>query len=216
MKLYIYDHCPYCVKARMIFGLKNVDVDIVTLLNDDEEKPKSMIGKKMVPILEKEDGSYMPESMDIISYIDENYGDEKIINSSKNEEIGQWLSESREYVYKLAMPRWIKCELEEFKTQSAIDYFQKKKEGMIGSFEDNLKESDKLIGQANNHLKKLAELLHSEESAEEEISETDIHLFPALRSLTVVEGIEFPEKVFNYLKNMSDKTEIILHFNVAV
>ncbi|EPT9973233.1 glutaredoxin, partial [Escherichia coli] len=24
MKLYIYDHCPYCLKARMIFGLKNI------------------------------------------------------------------------------------------------------------------------------------------------------------------------------------------------
>ena len=22
MKLYSYDHCPYCVKARMIFGLR--------------------------------------------------------------------------------------------------------------------------------------------------------------------------------------------------
>ena len=22
MKLFIYDHCPFCVKARMIFGLK--------------------------------------------------------------------------------------------------------------------------------------------------------------------------------------------------
>ncbi|HCS3144438.1 TPA: glutaredoxin, partial [Shigella flexneri] len=26
MKLYIYDHCPYCLKARMIFGLKNIPV----------------------------------------------------------------------------------------------------------------------------------------------------------------------------------------------
>lgn len=22
MKLYIYEHCPFCVRARMIFGLK--------------------------------------------------------------------------------------------------------------------------------------------------------------------------------------------------
>ncbi|POU69340.1 glutaredoxin, partial [Pantoea sp. PSNIH4] len=27
MKLYIYDHCPFCVKARMIFGLKNLPVE---------------------------------------------------------------------------------------------------------------------------------------------------------------------------------------------
>ena len=24
MKLYVYDHCPFCVRARMIFGLKNL------------------------------------------------------------------------------------------------------------------------------------------------------------------------------------------------
>ena len=27
MKLYIYDHCPFCVRARMIFGLRDVAVD---------------------------------------------------------------------------------------------------------------------------------------------------------------------------------------------
>ncbi|EQC2584863.1 glutathione S-transferase N-terminal domain-containing protein, partial [Shigella sonnei] len=37
MKLYIYDHCPYCLKARMIFGLKNIPVELHVLLNDDAE-----------------------------------------------------------------------------------------------------------------------------------------------------------------------------------
>ena len=36
MKLFIYDHCPFCVKARMIFGLKRQPIRLVTLLNDDE------------------------------------------------------------------------------------------------------------------------------------------------------------------------------------
>ncbi len=53
MKLYIYDHCPFCVKARMIFGLKNLPVERITLLNDDEATPTKMIGKKMAPILQK-------------------------------------------------------------------------------------------------------------------------------------------------------------------
>jgi glutaredoxin 2 len=62
MKLYIYDHCPYCVKARMIFGFKNVKVELVTLLNDDEALPIKMIGQKMVPILATENGDYMAET----------------------------------------------------------------------------------------------------------------------------------------------------------
>ena len=30
MKLYIYDHCPFCMRARMIFGLRNVSVEELT------------------------------------------------------------------------------------------------------------------------------------------------------------------------------------------
>ena len=53
MKLYIYDHCPFCVRARMIFGLRDVEVEEVVLANDDEATPIGMIGSKQVPILQK-------------------------------------------------------------------------------------------------------------------------------------------------------------------
>ena len=69
MKLYIYDHCPFCVRARMIFGLRDVAVEEVVLANDDEATPIGMIGSKQVPILQKEDGSFMGESLDICRYI---------------------------------------------------------------------------------------------------------------------------------------------------
>ncbi|WP_375804111.1 glutaredoxin domain-containing protein [Zymomonas mobilis] len=45
-KLFIYEHCPFCVKARMIFGLKNIDFEKIVLLNDNETDPIRMIGKK--------------------------------------------------------------------------------------------------------------------------------------------------------------------------
>ena len=53
MKLYVYDHCPFCVRARMIFGLKNLPVELVVLANDDEATPIGLVGKKVVPILSK-------------------------------------------------------------------------------------------------------------------------------------------------------------------
>ena len=31
MKLYHYDHCPFCVRARMIIGLRGLDVAQVAL-----------------------------------------------------------------------------------------------------------------------------------------------------------------------------------------
>lgn len=41
MKLYIYDHCPFCVRARMIFGLRGVAVQQIFLQNDDEAPPSA-------------------------------------------------------------------------------------------------------------------------------------------------------------------------------
>ena len=48
MKLYVYDHCPFCVRARMIFGLKNLPVELVVLANDDEATPIGLVGKKVL------------------------------------------------------------------------------------------------------------------------------------------------------------------------
>lgn len=70
MKLYYYDHCPYCVRARMAAGLLGADVEEVVLANDDEATPIGMIGAKQVPILQKEDGSFMGESLDVVRYLD--------------------------------------------------------------------------------------------------------------------------------------------------
>ena len=54
MKLYVYDHCPFCVRARMPLGLKGIEAETVFVPNHDEATPISMIGAKMLPILEVE------------------------------------------------------------------------------------------------------------------------------------------------------------------
>jgi glutaredoxin 2 len=212
MKLYSYDHCPYCVKARMIFGIKGVPFTLVTLLNDDEQTPISMIGQKMLPILEKDDGSYMPESMDIVHYVDGLSGAPAITAPGKQHEaVTQWLAEARGYLYQLTMPRWVKAGLEEFATQGAVDYFTGKKEGMIGSFEEHLENSPYYVAEADTHLKKLEPLLSGEEYVHAALSEDDFHVFAALRSLTIAKGIVMPKKVGAYLAGMAKKSGVPLY-----
>ena len=46
MRLYTYEHCPYCVRARMIFGLKNIPVDVIVLANHHEDTPMQLVGRK--------------------------------------------------------------------------------------------------------------------------------------------------------------------------
>ena len=43
MRLYIYDHCPFCARARMIFGLRDVPLETQTLLFDDAETPTRLV-----------------------------------------------------------------------------------------------------------------------------------------------------------------------------
>jgi hypothetical protein len=33
--LYVYDHCPFCVRVRLAFGLKNIKHEVRFLANDD-------------------------------------------------------------------------------------------------------------------------------------------------------------------------------------
>ncbi len=214
MKLYIYDHCPYCVKARMIFGFKNLSFELITLLNDDVDTPTRMIGAKMVPILEQE-GSYMPESMDIIRHIDAQ-GGAPVLVGEQSSELAAWLAESREYLYQLAMPRWVQAPLEEFATQGARDYFTTKKEGMLGVFDGLMADSEALIAKANAHLKALEPLIASSDAVNGTLSEDDIHLFAALRSLSIVKGMEYPAKIEAYRQAMAKASNIPLHDDLAL
>ena len=219
MKLFHYDHCPYCVKARMLLGFKNINFDLVTLLNDDEQTPVKMIGQKMVPILQKPDGSFLPESLDIISYLDAlpDFG-KPVVSSSKNDKrLKEWFEESRLPTYKLAMPRWVRMGLEEFATPSAVTYFVNKKEKMIGSFKENMDCSNELIEEIQKPLEKLESFIAAKPFFwGETLNLDDFHVFASLRSLSSVRNLIFPEKINEYMISMEKKTKVPLYREKAL
>ena len=200
----------------MIFGLKNQPVEIKPLLNDDEKTPYSMIGLKMVPILEYESKQFMPESIDIINFIDKKHPPRQVQNS-ENSKLLDWISKNNGTCYQLAMPRWVKAPLEEFKTQSARDYFESKKTAYIGSFKDCLKESPALIDKMEEELELLESFFEKQHSFfENQLSLNDFHLFAFLRSLSLVKGLAFPKKVNFYMKEMSKASQVPLHTDIAL
>ena len=236
MKLYIYDHCPYCVKAHMIFGLKNLPVELVYLLNDDEETPIKMIGQKMVPILQKftnnsdklstgklplvgsfkEESCYMSESLDIVKYIDKKFPAQILDYNLQNSNLIIWLREIAEVLYPLTMPRWAKSALLEFANVNSVAYFIKKKEAYIGNFKQHLDNSEKYIEIANKKLKELNDIVASDNSVNNKLSLDDINLFAVLRSLSIVKNLEYPEKIDLYRKNIANRTSIELHDDLAI
>ena len=48
--MYVYDHCPFCVRVRLALGVKNVKHLIHFLANDDIATPTGLVGKKIAPI----------------------------------------------------------------------------------------------------------------------------------------------------------------------
>lgn len=215
MKLYIYDHCPFCVRARMIFGLRNVAVDEVVLLNDDETTPISLIGAKQVPILQKPDGSHMGESLDIVNWVNE-YAEYAPLAEAR-EAVNNWFQQVSQYYNRLVMPRDIQLGLAEFATPEAIAYFVNKKEAQMGKFADFLNDSDELISKINADLVQLNSLIQSDEWFNgKDLSLEDIILFPVLRNLTMVRGVVFPEPLFHYIQQMSAKSGVDLYLDRAI
>src|SRR5436853_5828449 len=70
MRLYLFEHCSICFRVRMAAALKRLHLQETVLLEDDSETMIDLVGKRVVPILVRDDGQPMLESMDMVSYID--------------------------------------------------------------------------------------------------------------------------------------------------
>lgn len=209
MKLYIYEHCPFCTRARMIFGQKIVPVELEYLLNDDEETPAKLIGQKIVPILVKDDGTAMSESLDIVRYIDQLAGTTPL-NEYIRPEIEGWLRIVDTYRNALTAPRCIKMNLPEFATTTAIDYFVNKKTSVYGDFEENIANTKTLLNRLNADLIALSPLIMHHQGLNGQFSMEDILVFPILRNLTMVKDIAWTAPVLDYMNGMSRLTRIPL------
>ena len=216
MKLFVYDHCPYCVRARMPFAMKNIPVELVTLANDDEATPIAMIGAKVCPILEKPDGSFIGESLDIVNYLDQLDGKPIFAPSANREALNEWVAQTSVLFRQLLYPRWVNAPLAEFKTQSSRDYFTNKKQAAIGDFSQALANSEQYIKALEAHLQKLAKLLSSEHSVNGQLSVDDIDLFGRLRGITLIKGLTIPAKVRAYIDYFSGISKVPTYDDIAL
>jgi glutaredoxin 2 len=199
----------------MPFGMKKIPVELSVLSNDDEATPISMIGIKACPILQKPDGSFMAESMDMVDYIDQLDGSPIFAPSANREDLNLWLKQVNLLFKKLLYPRWISSPVGEFQTQSAIDYFTKKKSKELGSFSAALANSEVLIKELEAGLKQLVPMLHSEKHVNEQLSVDDVDLFGRLRAITLIKGLTIPEKIRAYIEYFSTASGIPTFYDVA-
>ena len=217
MKLYVYDHCPFCTRARMAAALRGVATELVYLPSDDEDTPIRLIGAKQLPILQKEDGSHMGESLDIVRYFYRQ--DSSALDEAVRPEIQALVDAFGDWGNRLIMPRSVQLDLPEFAAESSVAYFKGKKEAFLeASFEQLLQETPRYLAQAQEALRALDGLIapNADYANGTHLSMEDILVFPLLRNLSMVKGAAYPDNVAHYVRAMSQAAKIPLFFDRAV
>ena len=218
MKLYQYNHCPYCVRIKMMLGRKKFEHQTITIAYDDIKTPTEIIGKKLLPILIKNDNTAMGESLDILKYLD-NLDENPILSTQKlPNNINDALFNLRKNANKLHKPRIVHANIEDFSTTGSIEYYENKfKKKYETDFEQCLKETKNLLPEVQYNLDKINDLLTSQKNIYQDIfAMADIHLFPGLRNLTIVKDINFPSNLKNYMCYQAEQAEIELFFDQAI
>uniref|UniRef100_A0A7S3FHQ0 Uncharacterized protein n=2 Tax=Prasinoderma singulare TaxID=676789 RepID=A0A7S3FHQ0_9VIRI len=237
-KIYVYDHCPFCVRVRLALGLKNVKHEAVFMANDDVATPTALLGKKIAPIYEQTDvGLVMGESMDIIAKFDADpsYGQPGFFQpASGREDIKAWMKSVKDMLRLLHRPRYMKAALPEFQQRDSRDYFVKghpvppfdkpewkpddamTMEQRWGHFKAAYEQTDALLPELNAKLAELEGMIANEwYCTDGGLSYDDIDLWARLRSVTLVRGAQFGPKTQAYLQNLSAAGDIPLYFNMA-
>ena len=214
MKLYIYEHCPFCVRPRIIIGLKSLDIPLIYLANDDEQAHLDRIGKKQVPFLEKDNGSYLIESLAICEFL--NSFDQHHVLSPKNDNSNliTLMEQLNKAAKTLIYPRCIEHPQNQvdFPTENAKNYFRRKKEAYVGCFAACFRFPEAGIGETQPILEKINQNMTYKYATADQPSWDDIMIFPMLRMLTLAEDvITIPTNIKGYLELLSERTNIALY-----
>ena len=198
MKLYTYSHCPFCARVSYIAGKLNIKLEEVVIDCDDIETPTSLIGKKMVPILQKDDGSIMAESNDIIRYFlqlkDTNESTEPSENSI------EWQSDAFLPLQKIGYPRWSSLNLSEFSTESSRVAWKDKKQTTELNFAQLLSSTSEIVSQVNEFLITSEKLLNIN-NGKSSVSLFDSAIyFSILRGLYCEATIKWPAQLNLWMK----------------
>ena len=204
MRLYMFEHCSLCFRVRMMAGLKGRHLQETVVLDDDSETMIDLVGRRVIPILVKDDGDPMLESMDMVDYIDAQ-GD-PVLTGPEREEVAACAKGILAISPYLTMPRYPLLNLPEFATTAAHDHYVVRKLKVYGDFAALRARTREFIDQLMPHLECLDKLIESSTAVNGGLSRNDVRVLPLLRSAAVVEGLHYPERVRAYFETMMNLT----------
>jgi glutaredoxin 2 len=204
MRLYLFEHCSICFRVRMAAALKHLPLQETVLLEDDSEAMIKLVGKRVVPILVKDDGQPMLESMDMVAHIDGI--SEPILVGPQRGELAAWAAAATaDKTAPLTWPRYPLLGLPEFSTIVAHDHFVVRKQKRLGDLVELRARTRELVEALMPNLEKLDGMIESPSAVNGKLSLDDIRVLPLLRSAAVVKGLRFPHKVREYFETMMSR-----------
>ena len=206
MRLYLFEHCSICFRVRMAAALKHLHLQETVILEDDSETMIRLVGKRRVPILVKDDGQPMLESMDVVAHI-ESLGSPVLLGPQRDE-LAVWASVTADKTAPLTWPRYPLLGLPEFGTIAAHDHYVVRKRERLGDLGDLVElraKTRELIEALMPYLEKLDDMIESRSAVNGKLSLDDIRVLPLLRSAAVVKGLRFPQKVRDYFETMMNR-----------
>jgi glutaredoxin 2 len=203
MRLYLFEHCSICFRVRMAAALKRFHLQETVVLEDDSETMIRLVGKRRVPILVKDNGQPMLESVDMVAYLD-SFGD-PVLTGPQRSELAIWESATADKTPPLTWPRYPLLDLPEFATVAARDHFIVRKRKHFSDLVELRARTRELIDALMPELEKLDAMIQSPTAVNGELSLDDIRVLPLLRSAAVVKGLRFPQKVRDYFETMLNR-----------
>ena len=203
MRLYLFEHCSLCFRVRMAAALKRLHLQETVVLEDDSETMIRLVGKRRIPILVKDDGQPMLESMDMVALID-GVG-EPILTGPQYPAVSAWADSIVDKTVPLTMPRYPLLGLPEFGTVAARDHYIVRKRKKLGDFVELRAQTREQIDAVMPDLEQLDRLIESPTAVNGKLSLDDIRVLPLLRAAAVVKGLRFPQKVHVYFETMMNR-----------
>src|SRR5262249_62098251 len=121
LKPYMFAPCSPCFRVRMAAALKGLHLQEVPVLDDDTKTMTKLVGKRAVPILIKNGGEPMLESMDMVKYI-EGQG-QPVFRGPERPEAAALADQIAERTAPLTWPRYPLLGLPEFATAAAVSHY---------------------------------------------------------------------------------------------
>jgi glutaredoxin 2 len=200
MRLYMFEHCSLCFRVRMTAALKRLHLQETIVLDDDSDTMTGLVGKRVIPILVKDCGQPMLESMEMVSYVD-GVG-ERILIGPERPEIAAWSDKVVAKTGPLTMPRYPLLGLPEFATVAALNHDTLRKRKTFGDFVELRANTRHYIKELMPDLEELDRLIETPWAINGKLSRDDVRVLPLLRSAAVVRGLSFPQKVRAYFETM--------------